>query len=129
MTMRIRLSTLSFLILGAISLTFGCASVPQTEAARPEKVVQVYEVDPYLGKGYDVVGRLWADSMRSRFWIPTFPTKEAALSAMQAEAAGLNADALISVSCVDQRGSTWAQSSEPAFLCYGVAIQLRQHQG
>jgi hypothetical protein len=127
--MQIRLSRLSLLIASAISLASGCASVPQADIEKPQKIVQVYEIDPYLGKGYDVVGRLWMDSTRSRFRIPTYRTKDEAIAALQTEAARLNADALISISCLDQRGSTWSQSSEPAFLCYGVAIHLRQGQG
>ncbi len=126
--MRIGLSRRLLLIAGTLSLAFGCASVPQSDVERPQKIVQVYDMDPYLGKGYEVVGRLWTDSTRSRFRIPTYPTREAAISAMQSEAARLNADALVSVSCVDQRGSTWSQSGEPAYLCYGVAIRLRQGQ-
>jgi len=122
--MRSRLSPLSLLIVVAGSLTSGCATTPQGDTGKPSKIVQVYESDPYLGKGYDVVGRLWADSARSRFRVPTYPTKDAAIAAMQAEAALLSADALISVGCLDQRVPS--QGGEPAFLCYGVAIQMRQ---
>jgi len=125
--MRSRLSALSLLIVVAASLISGCANTPQGDTGKPSKIVQVYESDPYLGKGYDVVGRLWTDSMRSRFRIPTYSTKDAAISAMQTEAALLNADALISVGCLDQRVPS--QGGEPAFVCYGVAIQMRQRQG
>jgi hypothetical protein len=126
--MRIRPSSISLLIASAVSLASGCASV-QPDVEKPQKVVQVYEIDPYLGKGYEVVGRVWIDSARSRFRVPTYPTKDEAIAAMQTEAGTLNADALISVSCVDQRGSTWSRSTEPAILCYGVAIRFRQDQG
>jgi hypothetical protein len=127
--MRLRPSRLSVLVLLALSVASGCATAPQADSERPQKVVQVYDMDPYLGKGYDVVGRLWIDSAQSRFRVTTYRTREAAIAAMQTEAARLNADALITVGCLDQRGSTWAQGSEPAYLCYGVAIQLRQRQG
>jgi len=110
-------------------LAIGCAGVPQADSEKQASAVQVYETDPYGGKSYEVVGRLWADSRRSAFWIPTHPTKDAAIASIQAEAARLNADALVSVSCVDQRGSTWFRKDEPAFVCYGVAIQMRQRQG
>jgi hypothetical protein len=118
----------SIVAAGALLAT-GCAGVPQAESAKQPTAVQVYETDPYVGKSYEVVGRLWADSRRSAFWIPTHPTKDAAIASIQAEAARMNADALVSVSCVDQRGSTWFRKDEPAFLCYGVAVQLRQRQG
>ena len=37
---------------------------------------------------YDVVGRPWVDSWRSAFfWVPTFPSQEQAIAALQTEAA------------------------------------------
>ena len=126
--MRIPFATLSLLIAVTLSVC-GCATAPSAEVEARTKAIQVYEMDPYrffIPQPYDVVGRIWNDSWRSAFWIPTYPTKEAAIAAMQTEAARLNANALISVSCMDQRGSTWFHGSEPAFLCYGVAIQVRQ---
>lgn len=127
--MRSRLSPLSLLIAVAATLSSGCATTPHGDTGKPSKTVQVYESDPYLGKGYDIVGRLWADSTRSRFRVPTYPSRDAAIAAMQAEAAILNADALISVGCLDQRVSALAQGGEPAFVCYGVAIQMRPPKG
>lgn len=126
--MRSRLSQLSCLIAVAASLSAGCATTPQSDSGKPSKIVQVYESDPYLGKGYDVVGRLWADSTRSRFRVPTYPSRDAAIAAMQAEAALLNADALISVGCLDQHVSARPQGGEPAFVCYGVAIQMQRRK-
>ena len=127
--MRIRRLELHLLIAVAALLGSGCADVPRADSDRRPEAVQIYDMDPYVGKGYDIVGRVWADSRRAVFWIPTYSTKDQAIASMQAEAARLNADALISVSCVDQRGSTWFRKDEPAFFCYGVAIQLRHRQG
>lgn len=127
--MRSRLSRLSLLIAGAMSLAPGCASMPGADSEVRPVAVQVYEVDPFIGKSYEVVGRLWADSWRSALRVPSYSTKDEAIASMQTEAARLKADALISVSCLDQHGSIGSQSSEPAFVCYGVAIRLRQRQG
>ena len=117
-----------FLIAGALSLLSGCASTPpaNTENRPP---VQVYEWNPYVGEPYTVVGRLWTGTWRTAFWVPTYPNKDDAIAAMQTEAARRNADALISVNCLDQRGSTWFQGDKAAYLCYGVAIQLPPKQG
>jgi hypothetical protein len=125
--MRTGISGLASLIAVSVFVA-GCAGAPQAGDGRPFTAVQVYDTDPYGGK-YEIVGHLWADSRRASFWIPTYPTRDAAIASMQVEAARMNADALVSVSCVDQRGSTWFRKDEPAFLCYGVAIQLRQRQG
>lgn len=122
--MRTGISGLASLLAVSVFVA-GCADVPQAEGERLPPAVKVYETDPYLGKSYQIVGHVWADSRRASFWIPTYPTRDAAIASMQVEAARMNADALVSVSCVDQRGSTWFRKDEPAFLCYGVAIQLR----
>lgn len=125
--MRIRSQAL-LLIAGAMSLASGCASTPPANTEN-RSTVQVYEMNPFVGKSYNVIGRLWTGTWRTAFWVPTYPNKDDAIAAMQTEAARRNADALISVNCLDQRGSTWFQGDKPAYLCYGVAIQLRQSQG
>ena len=122
--MRVR-SPLSLLIAGALFLTSGSIGIARADDRTPS-AVQVYELNPYLGKPYDVVGRLWTGSWRSAFGIPTYPKRDDAIAAMRNDAASLNADALINVSCVDQHGSTWFRGNEPAYLCYGVAVQLRR---
>ena len=122
--MRIR-SPLPLLIAGALFLTSGPTGIARADERTPS-AVQVYELNPYLGKPYDVVGRLWTGSWRSAFGIPTYAKRDDAIAAMQTDAANLNADALINVSCVDQHGTTWFRGSEPAYLCYGVAVQLRR---
>lgn len=126
--MRIRSKAL-LLIAGAIVLASGCASTPPANTENRPSAVQVYEMNPFVGKSYNVVGRLWTGTWRTAFWVPTYPNKDDAIAAMQTEAARRNADALISVNCLDQRGSTWFQGDKPAYLCYGVAIQLQQKQG
>ncbi len=127
--MPMRLPMLSLTIAAALSLACGCASPPQAASEGRAAPVQVYEANPYVGKPYEVLGPLWASSWRTAFRIPTYPTKDEAIAALQTEAANLNADALISVSCLDQGRSTWFKSSEPGFLCYGVAIRVGGAQG
>ncbi len=126
--MRIRLSPLPLLIAAAAILDFGCATAPPADAqARPP--VQVYPMNPYVGQSYDVVGRIWAGTSKTAYRVPVYSTREEAIASMQNEAAQLNADALISVSCLDGARSTWFQTNEPGFLCYGVAIKLQRAQG
>ncbi len=124
--MRVRFATHSFLIVGAVYLACGCASSPPV--GNPA-AVQVHEMNPYVGKPYEVLGPLWAGSWRTAFRLPTYPKRDEAIAALQSEAASLNADALISVSCIDQGRSTWFQSNEPGFICYGVAIRFPRSQG
>ena len=112
-----------------LCLACGCASPPQAGSEARTSAVQVYPANPYVGKSYEVLGPLWAGSWRTAFRLPTFPTRDEAIVALQSEAAQLNADALISVSCLDQGRSTWFKTNEPGFLCYGVAIRLARTQG
>jgi hypothetical protein len=116
-------------VAAALCLTYGCASPPQAGSEGRPAVVQVYAANPYVGKPYEVLGPLWAGSWRTAFRLPTYPTRDEAVAALQTEASHLNADALISVSCLDQGRSTWFSSNEPGFLCYGVAIRLGKSQG
>lgn len=127
MPRRIPASSLS--AVAALCLAWGCASSPQPGSEGRTALVQVYRANPYVGKRYEVLGPLWAGSWRTAYRLPTYSTKDEALAALQAEAAQLQADALISVSCLDQGRSTWFRDNEPGFLCYGVAIRLPRGQG
>jgi hypothetical protein len=124
--MRIRFVRLS-LIAGVAAVAAGCASTPPADTARAP--VQVYPNNPFVGKPYDVTGRIWTGTWKTAYGVPVYPTREEAIASMQNEAAGLNADALISVSCLDEGNSRWLRSDAPGFLCYGVAIKLPRAQG
>ena len=121
-------SLLSFLIPAAMVVASGWAGAQQADTPAQPTAVQVHELNPFVGKPYDIVGRLWTSSWRSAFRLPTYAKKDDAIAAMQTEAARLNADALVNVICIDQ-GSTWFQGKEPTYICYGVAIQFRRNQG
>ena len=121
--------TASLPIAGVVALVWGCSSAPAADVAARAGSVQVYEMNPFLGKPYAILGHIWADSSQTATRITTYATKDEAVASLQLEAARLNADALISVSCIDQHGSTWSQGKVPAFLCYGVAVRLRPNQG
>ena len=127
--MRIRISPLSLVIASAMCLAYGCATAPRAESEASATPVQVYEMNPYVGKPYEIVYHFWADSWRTAFFLPTYSKKEDAIADLQTEAARLNADAVITINCLDQRGSTWFKRDAPAYLCYGVAIKLRPSQG
>ena len=100
-------------------------SVAQSVAEKPASDVKLYELgDPTVR--YDVVSRLWGDTWQSAFWVlPTFPTREDAIAALQTEAAKRGADGLVNVSCRDQGRAKWYSEPAPAFLCYGIAVRIR----
>ena len=116
-------------VAAASCLACSCASPPQAGSEVRTAPVQAYTANPYVGKPYEVLAPLWAGSWRTALRLPTYPTRDEAIAALQTEAAKLNADALINVSCLDQGPSTWFKSNEPGFLCYGVAIRVGRTQG
>jgi hypothetical protein len=127
--MKIGRSHLSAPVAFAIGMLAGCAGIPQGDVERRAADVTVYKVDQRVGQSYDIVRRLWTESWRTAFWAPTFPSEDEAIASMRAEAARMGADGLVNVNCLDQGRSAWSQSPEPALLCYGIAVRLRQKQG
>src|SRR5512146_477034 len=71
---------------------------------------------------YTVIKRLWVESWRSAFWIPTYDDRQAAIAALYAEAGRLGADGIVHLSCFQDRG---AWSGRDSFFCYGNAVKLK----
>lgn len=122
--MKFSSSPFSALVSVAVCVLCGCASTPQGGVEGRATEVPTYDSSALNAGQYEVVGRLWGDSWRSAFWVPTYPSEAEAIASVQTEAVRLGADGLINVYCLDQRLSKWFSSQEPAFLCYGVAIRL-----
>ena len=108
------------------SLFFLCAGAglaQSVEQRAPE--LRIYTLGELIPGQYEVVTRQWGDAWRSAFWSPTFPTREQAVAALNAEAAARGAEALLNVYCFEQGRWKWSQNTEPAILCYGVGIRVR----
>lgn len=108
----------------AFALT-ACASAPTATATREREAadtVVVYPSGRLVRNQYTVLRRLWIESWRSAFWLPTFETQDAAIANMRLEAARLGADGLVDVACLDM---SRAWSKERAFVCSGNAIRLK----
>jgi hypothetical protein len=113
----------------AISVLWGCASVPPDGVVRGASDVKVYESSSLAPTQYEVVRRLWVDSWRAAFWVPTYPTEAEAIASLQAEAGRHGADGLTNVICLEQGHPKWSSNREPAILCYGNAIRVRRSEG
>jgi uncharacterized protein YbjQ (UPF0145 family) len=127
--MNLRDSRHSTLVAIAVCVLSGCASVPESGIARSPAEVKVYEMGKLNVSQYQVVRRIWVDSWRSAFRLPTYPSEAEGIAALQAEAGRLGADGLINVNCIDQGRSAWSSGTGPAILCYGNAIRLRNNEG
>jgi hypothetical protein len=120
--------------LAALAAASACAlctgvAIAQGVAEQRASELSIYAFGEVSMSRYEVVGRPWTDSWRSALWVPTFPSQEQAIAALQTEAASRGANGLLNVNCLDQGNWSWSSRTEPAFVCYGIAIRTRPSQG
>ena len=111
-------------LLASLLLIAGGDGIAQTPEPRSPDLRQYTFSELNQGR-YEVVSRQWGDNWRSAFSSPTFPTREQAVAALNNEAAARGADALLNVYCLDQGRWTWSSNTEPAILCYAIAIRVK----
>jgi hypothetical protein len=116
-------------IVGMACALVAGAAVGQGDAGERAAQLKTYNFGELGMDRYEIVGRPWVDSWRAAFWMPTFPTQEQALAALRTEAASRGADGLVNVSCRDQGPWAMWSTTEPAFLCFGLAIRVRPSSG
>jgi hypothetical protein len=129
MNMKIGSSRLSALVAPAVYALCAGTGIAQSDVEQRTPQVRIYASAEINVSRYEVVGRPCVDSWRSSLWVPTYPSRELAIAALQTEAARRGADGLLNVNCLDQGHWKWSSSTEPAFLCYGIAIRVRPGQG
>ena len=100
--------------LSAAVLT-GCASIKAED-------VKVYTPAQLRQGEYETVKRLWVETWRTPFWVPSYSSREDGIAAMRDKAAGLVANGLINVDCYGDKG-LFSFGSE-SFFCYGKAIKV-----
>jgi len=127
--MKLRSPRLTAIAAGSAWMLCAGAGIAQGDVEQRAGEVKVYRFGETTTRVYEIVGRPWVDSWRSAFWVPRFPTQELAVAALQTEAARRGADGLVNVNCLDQGRWTWSSNTEPAFICYGIAIRFRTSQG
>ena len=93
--MKLRSSRFSALVTVAVCVLSGCASVPQSGVEGGATEVKVYGSGKLAASQYEVVRRLWVDSWRAAFWLPTYPSEAEGIASLQTEAGRLGADGLI----------------------------------
>ena len=123
--MTIRSPRLCALVAASIYVLCADIGIAQDDVGQRASELKIYTFGEINPNGYEVVGRPWIDSWRSAYSAPTFPSQEQAIAALRTEAARRGADGLLNVSCLDQGRWKWSSNTEPAFLCYGIAIRSR----
>jgi len=127
--MHIRPLRVSALVAVAVCVLSACASTAPSDAEKHAPEIKIYQLGDPNASRFEVVNRLWADSWRTAYGLPTYPTQEQAIAALQTEAALRGADGLLNVVCLDQGRPNWWSKSEPAILCYGIAVRARPSGG
>lgn len=100
-------------------LTVFALLAPSVIAAQEE--VRVVEPGTLAPDRYQIVARLWVDSWRSAFQVPTHDDRAAALAELKAEATRRGANALTHIACL--------LDDKPLFnrphFCYALAIRVK----
>ncbi len=123
--MQIRGLRFSAIVVAAAFILSSCAGAPQSGPQTQAAEVRVYASGQLAQGQYAVVRRLWVDSWRTAFWMPSHSSAAAGIAALRAEAAHLGANGLINVDCLDQgHFILWSWSREPTIICYGNAIRV-----
>jgi hypothetical protein len=123
--MNIRSSRLSALVAVAVYVLSAGTSIAQGDVEKRASEVRIYGLGDPAARQYEVVSRIWSETWRSAFWVPTYPSQEQAITALQNEAARRGADGLINVICLDQGRSKWFSGTDPAILCDAIAVRIR----
>ena len=108
-----RIATLTTIILaGGIS---ACAATKTED-------IKVYSPAQLKQGEYQTVARLWVETWRPPFWVPSYSSPKDGIAAMQDKAAGLGANGLINVDCYGDRGLFSFGSK--SFICYGKVVRV-----
>jgi hypothetical protein len=105
--------------LTAIALTAvvaACATTTKNED------VKIYSPAELKQGDYETVGRIWVNTWRTAFWVPTYSARDDGIAALKDKAASLDANGLTNVDCYGDSGLFGGQQ---AFTCYGKAIKTR----
>src|SRR5437899_1226881 len=85
--MKIRSARVFALVGGTVCVLSVGAGIAQSDVEQRARELKIYASGEINMSRYEVVGRPWVDSWRSAFWLPTFPSQEQAIAALQTEAA------------------------------------------
>ena len=107
--------------ISAISVAMSAAVFAGCAALKAEDV-KVYTPAQLKQGDYETVKRLWVETWRAPFWVPSHSSPKDGIAALQDKAAGLGANGLINVDCYGDKG-LFSFGSE-SFTCYGKAIRV-----
>ena len=84
--------------------------------------VKIYSPAQLKQGDYETVKRIWVDTWRTAFRVPTDSSRDDGIAALRDKAASLDANGLINVDCY---GDSGLFGGSVAYTCYGKAIRVR----
>ena len=105
----------SIVIMASIAVLSACATTKSED-------VKIYSPAQLRQGEYETVDRIWVNSWRTAFWVPTYSSREDGIAALRDKAASLDANGLTNVDCY---GDSGLFGGSLAFTCYGKAIRVR----
>jgi len=106
--------------LSLVSLSIAVILALTSAIAAAQGGVRVFDAAELTLDRYTVIKRIWADTWRASFWVPTHDDAASAISALTSKAADLGADGVVNLHCVNDQGG-WGSG----YFCYGLAIKLK----
>ena len=103
--------------IAALCLAAACAASAQEAAG-----VRIYQVGDIAYARYTVLERIWVESWRSAFFVPTREDESGAIADLRDKAARLGADGIVNLRCLHDSGGFPGTSG---YFCYANAIKLR----
>ena len=109
----------------ALALLSACATTGNDDAKKPDdqskSEVKIYSPAELRQGDYETVKRIWVDTWRTPFWVPTYSSRDDGIAALKDKAASLDANGLINVDCY---GDSGLFGGSVAYTCYGKAIKV-----
>jgi hypothetical protein len=99
----------------------GCTAMPEQHATAPN--VPVWESYPQDSRPYRQVKRIWVDSLRSNFFLPSYASIEDGANAMRQHAVALGGDGVMNFGCYRQDANI-PHAEKPALHCNGTVIKF-----
>jgi hypothetical protein len=109
----------------ALALLCACATTKTDDAKKPDDQaksdVKIYSPAELKQGDYETVKRIWVESWRTAFGVPTYSSKDDGIAALKDKASSLDANGLINVDCY---GDSGLFGGSVAYTCYGKAIKV-----
>jgi hypothetical protein len=109
----------SAIALIAVTGLAGCATGAQ-EAGVPGDRIPVHESVTSAPPRYDIVKRLWIESWRSAFFVPSYASAEEAAAHMRRRAEHLGGNGVINFGCYRK-----SAAADAPLACNGTIVRFR----